>query len=107
MVREQHSLPTINMNDITHVFTALEIEQQRAAAEALQHMRELLPSYREICGAAPYFYAAGEIQRLEHQLIRVYSGDELEHMARTIRLQLEGLARAIRAAKGRGVELDA
>lgn len=95
------------MSEITRVFTDLEVAQQYAAAEALQHMRELLPSYREVCGAAPYFYAAGEIQRLEHQLVQVYSGDELKDMTRTIRLQLEGLARAIRAAKGRGVELDA
>lgn len=95
------------MGEITRVFTELEIEQQRSAAEALHHMRELLPSYREVCGAAPYFYAAGEIQRLEHQLIQVYSGEELKDMNRTIRLQLEGLARAIRTAKGRGIELDA
>ena len=95
------------MSEITRVFTALEVAQQRAAAEALQHMRELLPSYREVCGAAPYFYAAGEIQRLEHQLVQVYSGDDLKDMTQTIRLQLEGLARAIRAAKGRGIELDA
>jgi hypothetical protein len=95
------------VSEITRVFTASEIAQQRAAAEALQHMRELLPSYREVCGAAPYFYAAGEIQRLEYQLVQVYSGDELKDMTQTIRLQLEGLARAIRAAKGRGIELDA
>lgn len=95
------------MSEVTRVFTVLQIEQQRSAAEALQHMRELLPSYREVCGAAPYFYAAGEIQRLEHQLVQVYSGNDLKDMTQTIRLQLEGLARAIRAAKGRGIELDA
>lgn len=77
------------------------------AVAALEHMRALLPSYRDLCGAAPYFYAAGEVQRLEHQLIQVYAGEELEHMTETIRLQLEGLAHAIRAAKGGGVNLDA
>lgn len=77
------------------------------AAAALEHMRALLPSYRDLCGAAPYFYAAGEVQRLESQLIQVYSDAELEQMTRTIHLQLEGLAHAIRAAKGRGVDLDA
>jgi hypothetical protein len=92
---------------ISRILTDTEVAQQRTAAEALSHMRALLPSYREVCGAAPYFYAAGEIQRLEHQLIQVYTEDELEHMSRTIRLQLEGLARAIREAKGRGIELDA
>lgn len=77
------------------------------AAAALEHMRALLPAYRDLCGAAPYFYAAGEVQRLEHQLIQVYSGEELEDMTQTIHLQLEGLAHAIRAAKGRGIDLDA
>ena len=80
---------------------------RRQAAAALAHMRALLPSYRDHCGAAPYFYAAGEVQRLESQLIHVYSAEELEQMTRTIHLQLEGLAHAIRAAKGRGVDLDA
>lgn len=77
------------------------------AAAALEHMRALLPAYRELCGAAPYFYAAGEVQRLENQLVQVYSDAELERMTQTIHLQLEGLAHAIRAAKGRGVDLDA
>jgi len=79
----------------------------RQAAAALEHMRALLPSYRDLCGAAPYFYAAGVVQHLEHQLVQVYSGEELENVTRTIHAQLEGLAHAIRAAKGRGVDLDA
>lgn len=95
------------MSTSSRILTDAEVAKQRTAAEALERMRALLPSYREICGAAPYFYAAGEIQRLEHQLIQVYPGDELEHMTQTIQLQLEGLARAIREAKGRGIELDA
>lgn len=79
---------------------------ERGAARALVGLRELLPSYRELCGAAPYYYAAGEVQRLEHQLIEVYSLEELTQMSATIQAQLEGMARAIRTAKGRGVELD-
>ena len=79
---------------------------ERGAARALVGLRDLLPSYRELCGAAPYYYAAGEVQRLEHQLIAVYSLEELTQMSETIQAQLEGMARAIRTAKGRGVELD-
>ena len=79
---------------------------ERGAAQALVGLRDLLPSYRELCGAAPYYYAAGEVQRLEHQLIEVYSLEELTQMSETIQAQLEGMARAIRTAKGRGVELD-
>ncbi len=69
-------------------------------------MRALLPSYREICGAAPYYYAEGEICRLENQLVQIHEAHELEHMTRTIEQQLTGLARAIRSAKGRGIDLD-
>lgn len=79
---------------------------ERGAARALVGLRDLLPSYRELCGAAPYYYAAGEVQRLEHRLIEVYSLEELTHMSETIQAQLEAMARAIRTAKGRGVELD-
>ena len=79
----------------------------RAAALALEHMRALLPTYREICGAAPYYYAKGEIQRLENQLVQVYAPEELETMTRSIEQQLTGLAHAIREAKGRGIDLDA
>lgn len=80
---------------------------RRQALAALEHMRALLPAYRDLCGAAPYFYAAGEVQRLEHQLVGVYSREELERLGESISVQLEGLAQAIRAAKGRGVDLDA
>ena len=76
------------------------------AVRALEHLRGLLPSYRDFCGAAPYYYAAGEVQRLEHQLIEIYSPDELTHMSETIELQLMGMVYAIREAKGCGVELD-
>lgn len=79
---------------------------ERGAAQALVGLRDLLPSYRELCGAAPYYYAAGEVQRLEYRLIEVYSLEELTQMTETIQAQLEGMARAIRTAKGRGVELD-
>jgi hypothetical protein len=53
------------------------------------------------------FYDAGEVQRPEYQLIGVYSREELEGVTRTITLQRERLARAVRAAKGWGVDLDA
>lgn len=76
------------------------------AAQALRHMRALLPSYREICGAAPYYYAEGEIQRLEHQLVRIHREGDLEYITRSIENQLTGLAKAIRSAKGRGINLD-
>lgn len=79
---------------------------EQGAARALVGLRDLLPSYRDLCGAAPYYYAAGEVQRLEHRLVEVYSLDELTQMSETIQAQLEGMARAIRTAKGRGVELD-
>ena len=79
---------------------------ERGAARALVGLRELLPSYRELCGAAPYYYAAGEVQRMEHRLIEIYSLEELTQMSETIQAQLEGMAHAIRTAKGRGVELD-
>lgn len=72
----------------------------------LRHMRALLPSYRDICGAAPYYYAMGEIQRLEHQLVQIHRGEELEHITQQIEAQLTGLAHAIREAKGRGANLD-
>ncbi len=81
-------------------------QAEQRAAEALGHLRGLLPSYRELCGAAPYYYAAGEVQRLECQLVQVYSAEELTHMSRTIELQLIGMVKAIRSAKGRGLELD-
>ena len=80
--------------------------EQREAVRALEHLRGLLPSYRDFCGAAPYYYAAGEVRRLEHQLIQVYSADELAHVSKIIQLQLVGMVHAIRQAKGRGVELD-
>ena len=76
------------------------------AVQALEHLRGLLPSYRDFCGAAPYYYAAGEVQRLEHQLVEIYSPDELIHMSEVIQLQLVGMVYAIREAKGCGVELD-
>ena len=79
---------------------------ERGAAQALVGLRDLLPSYRELCGAAPYYYAAGEVQRMEHRLIEIYSLEELTQMSETIQAQLEGMAHAIRTAKGRGVELD-
>ena len=76
------------------------------AVQALEHLRGLLPSYRDFCGAAPYYYAAGEVQRLEHQLVEIYSPDELTQMSEVIQLQLVGMVYAIREAKGCGVELD-
>ena len=79
---------------------------QGVAVQALEHLRDLLPSYRELCGAAPYYYAAGEVKRLEHQLVQVYSTEELAHMSEVIQSQLVGMVRAIREAKGHGVELD-
>ena len=81
-------------------------DAERRAARALVGLRELLPSYRELCGTAPYYYAEGEVRRLEGRLVEIYSLEELTHMSETIRLQLEGMAQAIRTAKGRGVELD-
>ena len=81
-------------------------DAERDAARGLVHLRGLLPSYRELCGTAPYYYAEGEVQRLEGQLVEIYALEELVHMSETIRLQLEGMAHAIRTAKGRGVELD-
>ena len=86
--------------------TLNQLPEQRRAARALEHLRGLLPSYRDFCGAAPYYYAAGEVQRLEHQLVEVYSAAELAHMSEVIQLQLVGMVHAIREAKGRGVELD-
>ncbi len=80
--------------------------EQRVAVQALEQLRGLLPSYRELCGTAPYYYAAGEVKRLEHQLVQVYSTEELTHMSEAIQLQLVGMVYAIRKAKGRGVELD-
>ena len=82
------------------------VPEKGVAVQALEHLRGLLPSYRDFCGAAPYYYAAGEVRRLEHQLIEIYSPDELTHMSEVIQLQLVGMVYAIREAKGCGVELD-
>ena len=92
--------------DTPEVQPGVRAHAERGAARALVGLRDLLPSYRELCGAAPYYYAAGEVQRLEHQLIEVYSLEELTQMSETIHAQLEGMAHAIRTAKGRGVERD-
>lgn len=69
-------------------------------------MRALLPHYREICGAAPYYYASGEVQRLENQLVQVHGEAELRLMTASIERQLSGLVYAIREAKGCGVDFD-
>ncbi|ADI13492.1 hypothetical protein [Truepera radiovictrix] len=79
------------------------------ARRALQHMQALLPVYRDLCGEAPYLYAASEVERLERELgdAAPTAPDDLVWVAQHITLQLQGLALAIRKAKGRGVELDA
>ena len=82
------------------------VPEKGVAVQALEHLRGLLSSYRDFCGAAPYYYAAGEVRRLEHQLIEIYSPDELTHMSEVIQLQLVGMVYAIREAKGCGIELD-
>lgn len=92
--------------DVPEAGPGVRATAERGAVRALVGLRDLLPSYRELCGAAPYYYAAGEVQRLEHRLVEVYSLEELSDMSETIQAQLEGMARAIRTAKGRGVELD-
>lgn len=80
---------------------------QQEARRALHHMQALLPSYRDLCGVAPYLYAAGEVERLERELVAQTSKDELVRVVERITLQVHGLALAIRKAKGRGLELDA
>ncbi len=93
-------------NNLEQLYVCKEPPEQRAAVQALEQLRGLLPSYRELCGAAPYYYAAGEVKRLEHQLVQVYSAEELTHMSKTIQSQLVGMVCAIREAKGHGINLD-
>jgi len=77
------------------------------AVRALREMCALLPSYREVCGEATYLYAVREVERLERELVHSLSHDDLVLITQSITSQLQGLALAIRKAKGRGVELDA
>ena len=77
------------------------------AKRALLVLSEFLPSYRDLCGNAPYYYAVNEVKRLENELVRVSTAEELSTLTQSIVSQTHGLARAIRAAKGRGVEPDA
>ena len=91
---------------LERIYVCEEQPEQYKAVQALEQLRGLLPSYRELCGAAPYYYAAGEVKRLEHQLVQVYSAEELTHMSQTIQSQLVGMVCAIREAKGHGVNLD-
>jgi hypothetical protein len=71
-------------------------------------MQALLPVYRDLCGEAPYLYAVSEVERLERELSAPASAEsDLVWVTERITLQLQGLALAIRKAKGRGVELDA
>ena len=78
------------------------------AKRALSTLSEFLPTYRDLCGNAPYYYAVSEVQRLEGEIVRVSSSaEELLHLTQSIVSQTRGLAQAIRAAKGRGVEPDA
>ena len=93
-------------NNLERIHVPKEQPEQHVAVQALEQLRGLLPSYRELCGAAPYYYAAGEVQRLEHQLVQVYSTEELSHMSQVIQSQLVGMVCAIREAKGQGIELD-
>ena len=78
------------------------------AKRALLTLSEFLPSYRDLCGNAPYYYAVSEVERLEGEIVRVSSSaEDLFHLTQSIVSQTHGLAQAIRAAKGRGVEPDA
>ena len=78
------------------------------AKRALCVLSEFLPSYRDLCGTAPYYYAVNEVKRLEGEIVRVSSSaEDLFHLTQSIVSQTHGLAQAIRAAKGRGVEPDA
>ena len=78
------------------------------AQRALGVLSEFLPSYRDLCGNAPYYYAVNEVKRLENEIVRVgSSAEDLLSLTQSIVLQTYGLAQAIRAAKGRGVEPDA
>lgn len=77
------------------------------AKRALSALSEFLPSYRDLCGNAPYYYAVNEVERLENELVEVTSAEELATLTQSIVLQTRGVAQAIRAAKGRGVEPDA
>ena len=78
------------------------------AQRALGVLSEFLPSYRDVCGNAPYYYAVNEVKRLEGQIVRVEgSAEDLLSLTQSIVSQTHGLAQAIRAAKGRGVEPDA
>lgn len=77
------------------------------AKRALSVLSEFLPSYRDLCGNAPYYYAVNEVKRLENELVRVSTAEELSTLTQSIVSQTHGLAQAIRAAKGRGVEPDA
>lgn len=78
------------------------------AKRALSVLSEFLPSYRDLCGNAPYYYAVSEVKRLEGEIVRVASSaEDLTSLTQSIVSQTQGLARAIRAAKGRGVEPDA
>ena len=74
------------------------------AKRALSTLSEFLPSYRDLCGNAPYYYAVSEVKRLEGEIVRVASSaEDLLSLTQSIISQTHGLARAIRAAKGRGV----
>ena len=78
------------------------------AQRALGVLSEFLPSYRDICGNAPYYYAVNEVKRLENEIVRVGgSAEDLLSLTQSIVSQTHGLAQAIRTAKGRGVEPDA
>ena len=78
------------------------------AKRALGVLSEFLPSYRDLCGNAPYYYAVNEVKRLEGEIVRVGgSAEDLLSLTQSIVSQTHGLAQAIRAAKGRGVEPDA
>ena len=78
------------------------------AKRALLTLSEFLPSYRDLCGNAPYYYAVSEVKRLEGEIVRVSSSaEDLLYLTQSIVSQTHGLAQAIRAAKGRGVEPDA
>ena len=78
------------------------------AKRALLTLSEFLPSYRDLCGNAPYYYAVSEVKRLEGEIVRVSSSaEDLFNLTQSIVSQTYGLAQAIRAAKGRGVEPDA
>lgn len=101
-----HKRDELNCSRVQETRTGREEAEQRTAVQALEQLRGLLPSYRELCGAAPYYYAEGAVRRLEDQLVQIYSAEELAQMSEVIQLQLVSMVHAIREAKGRGVNLD-